>query len=145
MTGEPVEEQGCIALGQEDGQPLVEVPDLLRLLFSGMSGQCCTQLLDLQYGRLVPAAQGLHNHGDEDHACLPAPLSMLGHLLVEPYCQGMTRGGGSPVDQSCLERVHHSDVQSSVLATRPIGDEDISRSGVRAWYDGPVFSGRTQG
>ena len=65
VTGEPVEEQGSVALDQEDGQPLVEVPDLLRLLFTGMSGQCCTQLLDLQYGRLVPAAQGLHNHGDQ--------------------------------------------------------------------------------
>jgi hypothetical protein len=47
VTGEPVEEQGSVALDQEDGQPLVEVPDLLRHLFSGMSGQCCTQLLDL--------------------------------------------------------------------------------------------------
>jgi hypothetical protein len=32
VTGGTVEEQGSVALDQEDGQPLVEVPDLLRLL-----------------------------------------------------------------------------------------------------------------
>ena len=38
MIGEFVQEQRGIAFDQEDGQPVVEVSDLLRLLFPGVPG-----------------------------------------------------------------------------------------------------------
>ena len=35
--------------------------------------------------------------------------------------------------------------QSCVFATDPAGDEDISWSSIRAWNEGPLFFGWTQG
>ena len=37
--GSSVEEEGGIPLGQADSQALVQVPDLVRLLLSGVSGK----------------------------------------------------------------------------------------------------------
>ena len=74
------------------------VSDLLRLLFPGVSGQGCSQLLELQHSSLLPIPKGLHPHGDKDHVCQPAPFPMLGHLLIEPDSEGMPSPGGSPVD-----------------------------------------------
>ena len=57
-----------IAFDQEDGHPLVEVPDLLRLLLPSVPGQGCVQLLELHHSGLLQTPLRLHHHGDEDHA-----------------------------------------------------------------------------
>jgi hypothetical protein len=43
--------------------------------------------------------------------------------------------GGNPADKLVLEGVDHCDIQGCVLPTCPVGDEDISRPGVKARDD----------
>jgi hypothetical protein len=95
---ESIEEECCITLHQEDSHPLVQMSDLLGFVLTSVSGQGGSQLLHLQDCGLMPAAQGLHWHGDEHHSSPPAPLTMFGHFLIVPDSQSMARSGGRLVD-----------------------------------------------
>ena len=70
---------------------------------------------------------------------------MSGHLLIEPGFQGMACPVCCSVDKLCLEWVDHSDVQGGGFATRPVGDEDVSWSGIGARDKGSFFSQGTEG
>ena len=66
---------------------------------------------------------------------------VLGHLPVICHSQTMTSCDCSLVHLGGLQRVHDGDIQSSVSASHPVRDEDVSWSSIIAREEGPVFSG----
>ena len=102
----------------EDAKPLEEVTNGSALLCPAVPGEGAVELLELHDGGLVPSPQALQGQGDKYYPFLEALVSCCLPFSGEGLLCSMARGGR-------LEGVHHRHVPGSVLAPRPVGQEDV--------------------
>ena len=131
--GGPSTEESNIVTHQENGQPLPQVADTLRILLANVSGQMTPQPGDGLQGDRVPAPQGVDSQGDEGDPLPGTPLLVLPRFASVGAldCTAAILGGAS--DQSILEGIDDGDIEGGVLAPRPEWDQDICWSVITSW------------
>ena len=83
QSRDPTSHHPNVVPGQDDGQPLHQLPGDLLLLLSQLSKELPCQLGEHVQGSPVPAPKGVHSQGDERDALCCATLIIFGHLDVE--------------------------------------------------------------
>jgi hypothetical protein len=95
------------------------------LVLAGVPGERHGELVDLEHRHGVPPPEGLRGQREELD---PLPFTVSGsgdHLAAVGLGRSMARGGCGPGHRGVLKGMGDRDVQSRVLASGPVGDEDV--------------------
>ena len=140
------DQEGGVASCQGEGDPLEQVPGGLCLLQALLSGQCCSQHLDLPGGHFVETPQGFHSEGDKGKTLLPAAFSCaLNFPLVGFFSGPLPRASSCSCQVGGGQRAGDSDVYSRILAIHPSGDEDVCWARLGAREEVATLARRGQG
>ena len=123
QSGGAAPQHSHVVPGQEDRQPLPQLPGNLLLLLSELSCQLPPKLDNNIQSSPVPAPEGVHSQGDEADGlrCV-----VLDHLGIEGMSHTTVPVLGNLVDKSTLQGVDDGDVQGSIFSLGPEGEEDVS-------------------
>ena len=132
VVRDPVEQHAGESPLEQDGDSLDQVVGLFPLFLASMAGQSTAKFAELFQGNLVPAPQRLRHDGDESNPLLPAQLLGNPALVVVGHSQGMTRSRGCPSPGGILEGMCDRYIQSSIQASCPVVEENISWAAVVA-------------
>ena len=98
-----------------------------------MKGEGIPKLANIVNGNLVEASESLGYHWNERKTL---PVAIVRHPPGLPLVSEFQREAGLlsfSVNSSVLKRVDDSDIQGSVKAGVPVGDEDVCRPLVVPW------------
>ena len=145
IIGAAAHQEGGVAPGQGEGDPLEQVPGGLCLLQALLPGQCCSQHLDLPGGHFVETPQGFQGKGDEGKTLLPAALSCTLNFPLIGFGEGPSRVSSCSSQVRGRQRAGDSDIYCRILAIHPSGDEDVCWAGLGAREEMATLACRGQG
>ena len=129
----PIAQDGSITPLEEDAQPAPQVRGCLGLLLPRVPCKGRSKLLHLRLGNRVPTTKGFCNQRKEGNALPPALLLCPIHLPAIGVVQGVTSGIRRTWHCGSLQGGDNGDIQGSVLATNPVGEQDVGWPAVSSW------------